>query len=81
MQNSKELYKTLSADFKAEKNFCFADRGEGMMQGREKDTNRIFLVNNNTKEAWALIAANSRFSFWDASAVEIVAAFALPYKA
>ncbi len=77
----KELYKTLSSDFKAEKNFYFADRGEGMMQGCEKDTNRVFLVNNNTKEAWELIAANSRFSLWDASAVVIAAAVALPYKA
>lgn len=33
MTDSKELYKKLSADFKAEKNYYFSDLGEGMMQG------------------------------------------------
>lgn len=81
MVTSKELYKTLSADFKTERRFYFAERGEGMMQAREKDSRRMFLVNNNTKEAWELLAANGRFSFWDASAVEIASAFNLPYRA
>lgn len=81
MVTSKELYKTLSADFKTERRFYFAERGEGMMQAREKDFRRMFLVNNNTKEAWELLAANGRFSFWDASAVEIASAFNLPYRA
>lgn len=75
-----ELYKTLSADFKAERKFYFADRGEGMMQAREKDSSRILLVNKKTKEAWELLTANGRFSFWDASAVEIASTFTLPYK-
>lgn len=75
-----ELYKTLSADFKAERKFYFADRGEGMIQAREKGSNRVFLVNNKTKEAWELLTANGRFSFWDASAVEIASTFSLPYK-
>ena len=34
--NTKKLYNTLSADFKAEKNFYFADRGKGTKQGRKK---------------------------------------------
>ena len=80
MTTPKELYKTLSADFKAEKNFYFADRGEGMMQVWEKGSSRIFLVNKKAKEAWELITANGNFSFWDASAVEIASAFGLPYK-
>ena len=70
MTTPKELYKTLSADFKTEEKFYFADRGEGMMQGWEKGSGRIFLVNKKTKEAWELITANGNFSFWDASAVE-----------
>lgn len=81
MVTPKELYKTLSADFKAERRFYFAERGEGMMQAREKDSRRMFLVNNNTKEAWELLTANGRFSFWDASAVEIASAFDQPYRA
>lgn len=81
MTTPKELYKTLSADFKTEENFYFADRGEGMMQGWENDSNRIFLVNKKTKEAWELITSNGNLSFWDASAVEIALSFALPYRA
>ena len=80
MTTPKELYKTLSADFKTEEKFYFADRGEGMMQGWEKGSGRIFLVNKKTKEAWELITANGNFSFWDASAVEIASAIDLPYK-
>ena len=45
MTTPKELYKALASDFKSEKRYYFADRGEGMMQGREKSTDRIFLVN------------------------------------
>ncbi len=75
-----ELYKILSADFKAERKFYFANRGEDMMQAREKDSSRIFLVNKKTKEAWELLTANGRFSFWDASAVEIASTFSLPYQ-
>ncbi len=81
MITPKELYKTLSADFKAKRKYCFAERGEGMMQAQEKDSGKIFLVNKNTKEAWEIITANRRFSFWDASAVEIASAFDLPYRA
>lgn len=80
MNTPKDLYTKLSADFKTERMYSFADRGEGMMQCREKTTNRVFLVNKKTKEAWELITANGRFSFWDASAVEIAATFDLPYK-
>lgn len=80
MTSPKELYKTLAADFSAEKKFYFDDRGEDMMQAREKGTDRIILVNNKTKEAWELISSNGKFSFWDASAVEIASAFDLPYK-
>lgn len=75
-----ELYKILSADFKAERKFYFADRGENMMQAWEKGSSRIFLVNKKTKEAWELLTANGRFSFWDASAVEIASTFSLPYQ-
>lgn len=31
MTTHKELYKLLSADFRTEENFYFADRGEGLM--------------------------------------------------
>lgn len=81
MITPKKLYKALSADFKSERNYYFAERGEGMMQAREKDSRRMFLVNNNTKEAWELLTTNGRFSFWDASEVEIASAFDLPYRA
>lgn len=81
MTNPKQLYKVLAANFKFEKKYYFANRGEGMMQGRDKSTDRVFLVNKNTKEAWELIAANSRFSFWDASAVEIASVLNMPYRA
>lgn len=81
MLTPKELYKTLSVDFKTGRKYYFAERGEGMMQAREKDSGKIFLVNKNTKEAWELLTANGRFSFWDASAVEIASAFDLPYRA
>lgn len=33
MTDSKEIYKKLSADFKADKNYHFSDLGESMMQG------------------------------------------------
>lgn len=81
MQNSKQLYKTLAADFKSEKKYYFADRGDGMMQGREKSSDRLFLVNKNTQEAWELITASGNFSFWDASAVEIASVLNMPYRA
>lgn len=78
MTKPKELYKRLSVDFKKEENFLFVNRGEGMMQGLERNTKRVFLVNKKTREAWELISANGKFSFWDASAVEIASAFDLP---
>lgn len=81
MTTPKEFYKMLSADFKSESKYSFADRGEGMMQCREKATDRVFLVNKKTEEAWELLSSNGRFSFWDASAVEIAATFNLPYRA
>lgn len=78
MTNPKELYKTLSVYFKKEEHFYFANRGEGMMQGLERNTNRVFLINKKTREAWELISANGEFSLWDASDVEIASAFDLP---
>lgn len=81
MQNSKELYNELAADFKSEKVYYYADRDEGMMEGREKNTGHIFLINNNTQEAWELVSANDRLSFWDASAVEIASVLDMPYEA
>lgn len=57
MTDSKELYKTLSADFKAEKNHYFSDLREGMMQGRERNSRRVFLVNTNEREAWEIVGA------------------------
>ena len=81
MTTPKEFYKMLSGDFKTERKYSFVDRGEGMMQCREKATDRVFLVNKMTEEAWELLSAKGRFSFWDASAVEIAATFNLPYCA
>lgn len=79
--DSKELYKTLSADFKAEKNYYFSDLGEGMMQGREHGTRRIFLVNKTAREAWELVGPTGCFEHWNAVAVEICTAFDLPARA
>lgn len=81
MADSKELYKLLSSDFKAENRFYFVSRGEGMMQGREKDSGRVFLINTNTQEAWELLKSDGHFSLWDKSSVEIAATFALPDEA
>lgn len=81
MTTPKELYKTLSDAIWNEDDFYIVDRGEGMMMCREKTTRRICLVNKKTQEAWELLKANGRFSFWDASSVEITAALNLPYKA
>ena len=81
MHNSKELYQKLIADLTTEKQYYFAERGEGMLQCREKNADRIFLINQNSQEAWELISANGRFSFWDASAVEIASALNMPYRA
>lgn len=81
MTTPKELYKELSADFKKEERYYFADRGEGMMQGRDNQGKRVFLLNKDTEEAWELLTAGGRLSHWDASAVEIAAVFDLPYKA
>lgn len=41
MITPKKLYKALSADFKSERNYYFAERGEGMMQAREKDSRSL----------------------------------------
>lgn len=70
MKDSKQLYKDLSADFKEEKYYSFADRGEGMFQVRENNGKRLFLVNKEKKEAWELVNAAGTFSLWNASAVE-----------
>lgn len=61
MTDSKELYKTLSADFKTEKNYYFSDLDEGMMQGREHGTRRFFLVNKTAREAWELVGPTGCF--------------------
>lgn len=50
MTDSKEIYKKLPADFKAEKNYCFSDLGECMMQGRENETRRVLPVNKNERD-------------------------------
>lgn len=75
MKDSKQLYKKLSADFKTEKRYSFADRGEGMMLTRENNGKRVFLVNKEKKEAWELVNALGTFSLWNASAVEISSIF------
>lgn len=81
MTDSKELYKTLSADFKTEKNYYFSDLDEGMTQGREHGTRRIFLVNKTEREAWELVGPTGCFDHWNAVAVEICTAFDLPARA
>ncbi len=81
MTKTTELYRILSADSKTEKNFYFADRGEGMLQGLEKGTKRFFLVDKKSKKAWELLDKNGGFSYWDASAVEISSVLDMPYKA
>lgn len=81
MNDSKKLYKTLSADFKAGKNYYFSDLGEDMMQGRERGTRRIFLVNRTEREAWELVGPTGCFEHWTAAAVEICTAFDLPVRA
>lgn len=81
MKNSKELYKKLSADFGIEKNYNFSDLGENMMQARERDTRRIYLINKTDKEAWELVGLTGCFEYWSAAAVEICTAFDLPTRA
>lgn len=81
MTDSKELYKKLSADFKAEKNYYFSDLGEGMMQGREHNSRRVFLINKNDREAWELVGATGAFKKWDAVAVEICMVLDFPKRA
>lgn len=78
MRYSKRLYKELSSDFKTENHYSFAERGEGMMQAREIKGKRVFLVNQESKEAWELINAVGTFSLWKASAVELSSVFGLP---
>ncbi len=80
MTTSKELYKMLSADFNIEEKFDFDDLGEGMMQAWEKGSRRVFLINTTAQDAWELLTAHGRFSYWNRSAVEIADTFDLPYK-
>lgn len=51
MKDSKQLYKKLYADFNTENHYSFADRGEGMLQAHENNGKRVFLVNEEKKEA------------------------------
>lgn len=81
MNAPKDLYKELAADFLTEERYYYAERGAGMMQGREKYGKRVFLLNKDTEEAWELLSQGGQFSHWDASAVEIASAFDLPYRA
>lgn len=81
MTDSKELYNTLLADFKTERNYYFSDLGEGMMQGRERDSRRIYLINKSEEEAWELVGPTGCFEHWNVVAVEICAAFDLPTRA
>lgn len=81
MTTPKELYKILSADFKAEEHFHFANRGEGMMHGREPHTSRVFLVNTNLKEAWELVTADEKIALWSASIVDKPSLQGLPPEA
>lgn len=81
MKNSKDLYKTLSADFGIEKNYYFSDLGENMMEAREKGTRRIFLINKTDKKAWEIIGMTGCFEDWNAVAVEICMIFDLPARA
>ncbi len=78
MKDSKQLYEDLSADFKEEKYYSFADRGEGMLQARENNGKRFFLVNKEKKEAWELVNAMGTFSLWNVSVVEISSIFDIP---
>lgn len=55
MTDSKEIYKKLPADIKAEKNYCFSDQGECMMPAREHGTHRVFPVNKIERDAWKLV--------------------------
>lgn len=52
MITSKGLYTKLASGFKTERTYSFTDRGEGMMECREKTTDRGFLINKKTTEAW-----------------------------
>jgi len=52
-----------------------------MMQAHEIKGKRVFLVNNENKEAWELVNAVGTFSLWNASAVELSSVFCLPSRA
>ncbi len=80
MTNTKELYKMLSADFGIERKYYFSNLGGGMMQARERDSCRIFLINKTDKEAWTLVGFTGCFEYWNAAAVEICTAFDLPER-
>lgn len=81
MTDPKELFRILSADFKAEKDFYFADRGEGMMQGWDRHSDRIFLLDTVSREARELRGADDILKLWDASAIEPRATEGLPDRA
>lgn len=58
MNDSIELYKKLSADFKAEKNYYFSVFGEGMMQGRDQyyaDSDDFGMTDDDEINVFALI--------------------------
>lgn len=73
-----ELYRKLSADFRAEAKYRFLELGEGMLQGRDKNSPATFLINTNTKEAWELRSADNHLSCWDESALDKATISSLP---
>lgn len=78
MNTPEELYKELASDFNTEKQYFFADRGEGMMQGWERDGRRIFLVNTEKEVAFELVNVVGSFSRWNISAVEVASVLDMP---
>lgn len=81
MMTPKQLYRMISADFKDEKQYIIAERGMGMMQAWEKDRERFFIINNDTKEAWECLSPDNCFSLWNQSAIEFASLFKMPKTA
>lgn len=78
MTNPKDLYKVLSADFESQEKYDFSERGEGMMRCRQKGTNRTFLMNNNTEEAWEILNGADILQNWDTSDIDMASVLGLP---
>lgn len=78
MVSPKELFRIISEDLKSEKKFTFSMLGEGMGQVRDNNTEQVFLLNNNIKEAWALTSSDRCLENWNLSDIDLSSILFLP---